>query len=380
MRKDTITVRRISSTEEFLGLKESWTALLSESGSYSAFLRWQWLWNWWEVYKEDTFELCVLVAEKNGKVVGIAPFYTKTVSWKGVYPLKRLMFLGTSEGAVTSEYMDIVTTEADGRAVTESFFDRMTRDSLCDDMVLQCADSGSSCISVLRDLAKEKGQYLDEARSKSPYILLPASYDELLKSLSPSLRRKISSGFKRAEVEDMRFRRTSDIAELDGDIGELVRLQRLRWEPRGMNFSLADGKFLEFQKLAIRELFETGLLELGFLSIDGRNYASVYNIHYNGKVYFYQSGLDTSYDKKLSPGTMLHAHSIKNAIDSGVKEYDFLLEGNTDSYKGRWANRCRHQSDLYIARSELVKAASVLKETARGVYRALGRPGRRETN
>ena len=68
----------ISITEDFILLKEKWNLLLSVSSADNFFLRWEWLWNWWEVFRTSNMELCILLIEKeNGEVVGIAPFYLK---------------------------------------------------------------------------------------------------------------------------------------------------------------------------------------------------------------------------------------------------------------------------------------------------------------
>ncbi len=115
-------------------------------------------------------------------------------------------------------------------------------------------------------------------------------------------------------------------------------------------------------------MLNNGNLELWFLSVDGENIAALYNIRYRNKIYNYQGGLDVSFDKRLAPGLLLHSHCIEEAIREGLREYDFLLMGDMDSYKKRWTRDYRYMCDVYLARPGIIKLAMAAKNKVRVFY------------
>src|SRR5262249_47539321 len=72
-------------------------------------------------------------------------------------------------------------------------------------------------------------------------------------------------------------------------------------------------------------------LELSWLVARGKPVAAAYNIVWNGKEHFYQSGRALDLPKEIRPGIVLHALAIRRAIDAGRREYDFL--GGRSQYK-----------------------------------------------
>jgi CelD/BcsL family acetyltransferase involved in cellulose biosynthesis len=79
--------------------------------------------------------------------------------------------------------------------------------------------------------------------------------------------------------------------------------------------------------------FEAGCLQLAFLEVKGEKAAGYLNFDYLDKLWIYNSGLDWKYSE-YSPGWVLLANLIRNAIDAGRTEFDFM-RGNED-YKYRF--------------------------------------------
>ena len=113
--------------------------------------------------------------------------------------------------------------------------------------------------------------------------------------------------------------------------------------------SFSNAMFQAFQKEAMKEMLAKGNLDLWFLSAAGKNIAAIYNIVYNNRVCFYQSGIDVSFDKTFSPGVLLHYHCMGDAMKRGLSDYDFMLKGNLDNYKGKWTKSCRVMKDVKIS-------------------------------
>lgn len=372
---DILHIQRINTFEDFYSLHEKWNALLNESPVNSFFLRWEWLYNWWKAYKEDKYNLCILLVFKGDELIGIAPFYIIKKNWKNILTIRRLMFLGTKEGSVISEYMDIIYKAGEEEAVIREIAEFIVQQDLCDDIFFNLIDASSKTIPLLEQTASDmKFLHIIHSKVESPYINLQNNYNDFLNGLSSSMRHKIRNNNKKLkEYKNIVFRKTSNISEFDADFEEFIRLHQFRWESKKFPGSFSGGRFKDFQKLVMPEMFKNGHLELRFLSVSGRNIAALYNINYNNKISFYQAGLDASFDNKLAPGLLLHNYSIQEAIKAGLREYDFLLMGNMDSYKKHWAKEHRYLCDIYVARTGIIKLAMGFRNKAKGCYHAINR-------
>jgi CelD/BcsL family acetyltransferase involved in cellulose biosynthesis len=374
---DILHIQRINTLEGFYSLNEKWNALLNESPVNSFFLRWEWLYNWWNAYKEDNYDLSILLVFRSNNLIGIAPLYVKKNSWKDLITIRRLMFLGTKEGSVISEYMDIIYRAGEEEAVIREITKFIVQQDLCDDIFLNLIDASSMTIPLLEQTAHDmKFLYIVNNKVESPYINLQSSYDDFLKGLTASMRHKIRDNERNLrKYSDIIFRKTSNILEFDKDFEELIRLHQIRWESRKFAGSFTGGRFKNFQKMVMPDMLKNGHLELRFLSVSGRNIAALYNVNYNNKIYFYQGGLDVSFDKNLAPGFLLHDYCIEEAIKAGLREYDFLLMGNLDSYKKHWAKDSKYMCGIYMARPGIVKHGVQFKNKMESVYHTIKNSG-----
>src|SRR5205823_2903580 len=107
-------------------------------------------------------------------------------------------------------------------------------------------------------------------------------------------------------------------------------------------------KFNAFHDAVLPQLLEAGALQLVWLSAHGRPVAAMYNIVWNNKVHFYQSGRDTTLPAHLRPGIVIIGKVIQQAIEAGRREFDFL--GGASSYKTQLALATRPLVLLRVAR------------------------------
>jgi len=277
------------------------------------------------------------------------------------------MFLGTREGHVISEYMDVIYKPAHAEAVLRALFGYIVQQDLCDDAQLHKVKTSSGTLSIIADIAREMDLYCTPSPPiRCPYITLPSTFEEFVARCGRATRQSIRRNSSRlTKFRDAAFRRTEDPSQLQPDFDEFVRLHQLRWRRRNQPGSFASPEFRRFQRLAMEAMCAHGHLDLWFLSIDGGNIAAQYNIRYGNRLYYFQSGLDVEFDRQLSPGTLLQSHCIQEAIKSGVREYDLLLQGSNDGYKDRWTDTHHAVCDLYLRRKGLRR--SILFMTERGM-------------
>jgi len=105
-------VNRVSENE-FSKLKDVWNSLVTNSDSDSLFLRWEWVFNWWVIWRNkiNEAELLVLVVFDGEEVIGLAPLYKGVRIINIFFAVKRIQFLGAAYQSILSirtEYLSIV--------------------------------------------------------------------------------------------------------------------------------------------------------------------------------------------------------------------------------------------------------------------------------
>lgn len=372
-----VELKVITKNEEFTGLERSWGALLERSSANSIFLSWDWLWNWWHIYAQDRDELRVLVWQQDGEVIGIAPFYIRKKRFAKVLPIRQLRFLGTQEegeGDVGSDYMDLICIAGREDEFVSAVWSSIAAQNLCDEMRFDRMDMAARSVPLLQRAALEAACALYPCEEfRSPYIKLPSTWDEYLKSLSSSLRYKIRNERRQLQnAEQEPFRIASNEQEAKQALDDLIHLHQKRWTGRGHTGSFSNSQFERFHRQLAPALLGKGRLQLATLNEKDETRAVLYNFFFANKIFFYQSGIDTA-PGAPAYGYLLHSYCIEQAIDTGMSEYDFLPKGGSDDYKDRFANDSRTVSGVHIVRSRLLRLAMMAREGARRLYYILKR-------
>jgi CelD/BcsL family acetyltransferase involved in cellulose biosynthesis len=173
-------------------------------------------------------------------------------------------------------------------------------------------------------------------RESSPLIDRPeGGWEEYLASRSKNLRQQLGRKQRKLEREhELRFRLSDDAARVGEDMQTLFRLHRARWGEEGSG-ALSGHRaafHLDFATLAL----ERGWLRLWMAEADGEPVAAWYGFRFGGAESYYQSGRDPDRERS-SVGLVLLAHTMRQAMDDGMREYRLLRGGET--YKDRFATR-----------------------------------------
>jgi CelD/BcsL family acetyltransferase involved in cellulose biosynthesis len=140
----------------------------------------------------------------------------------------------------------------------------------------------------------------------------------------------------------------------DALLRQLIRLHGLRWESRGEAGVLSDPQVQDFHRRAVPRLAEAGLARLYALRIGDTIAAVYYGLLHNGHAYGYLTGLDPDFAHE-SPGTLIIAHAMEQAIREGVREFHFLRGG--EAYKYGWGAVDRWNRRRTISRRQADAAA-----------------------
>jgi CelD/BcsL family acetyltransferase involved in cellulose biosynthesis len=361
----------VTATKEFADLENLWNGLLCLSQTHNYFLRWEWAWNWWQVYAKDTDKLNIIVIEKGAETVAIAPLYIRKKFVGGIIPIRQVMLIGTqsnSDGDVCSPYMSVICKAGEEDPTVEFIFKNLADNKLWDEIYLPRIDTSTTIFAAIQNKSFEAGfsaKILNQY--ESPYIQLPATWDDYLVGLSGSMRWKIRRQRKKLEDVAATFLKVKKQEELDSRFAELIALHQRSWETRGYGGAFSDERFVRFHHGMMREMIDKGNLELVLLYVGNEPKAALYNIIYDGTTSCYQSGTDRS-GKNIAFGYLLHSYCIEDAIKGGRKMYDFLPEGYMDDYKRHFANRTRTICDLCLVGSTFGKVLKEVEDRARSLY------------
>ncbi|MEA2781511.1 MAG: hypothetical protein QOK29_3055, partial [Rhodospirillaceae bacterium] len=126
----------------------------------------------------------------------------------------------------------------------------------------------------------------------------------------------------------------ADAATIGEQFEALLRLHGVRWASRGEPGGvLASAKLRDFHRQAAPAMLATGVLRLYALRIDGQTIGSYYGFLHRTRAYAYLTGFDPAYGFE-SPGTIILAHAIEEAMREGAREFH-MLRGR-EPYKYAW--------------------------------------------
>jgi CelD/BcsL family acetyltransferase involved in cellulose biosynthesis len=189
---------------------------------------------------------------------------------------------------------------------------------------------GSPSISILPRICGRLGIPLRlEETDRSPFIPLPGSFREYIENLGKKERHELRRKLRRASESEpaLAFRISASREELSRDFPSFISLHR-RSHPEKQRFM--DGRMEGFFREMAGEQFSAGRLRLAFLRGAKGDLAAAFQIESDGTLFLYNSGFDPE-ASGLSPGLVLIARCIEDAVRNGLKEYDFLR--GTERYK-----------------------------------------------
>jgi CelD/BcsL family acetyltransferase involved in cellulose biosynthesis len=227
--------------------------------------------------------------------------------------------------------------------------------ALAEDMTRALRRSGARL--AMTDSARLPGLDLD-GRTWDDYL------SERSRNFRSELKRKGRALERSHRVDYVAIRDARDVADA---LSEHFALHELRW-PVSSRQSQRARQVKRFHGDFARSAAARGWLRMWQLRVDERAIASWYGWNVGGRYAYYQAGLDPRW-ARFSPGTLLLAHTIREAIEEGCQTYEFLL--GEESYKQRFGTRTHGVASLTVAprRSLALAAAAGVWAARRGARR-----------
>ncbi len=319
----------------FEALEPEWNALLKQSGSDTIFLTWEWQRTWWHHLGEGA--LCVVTFRReDGALAGIAPLFRREGT---------LALVGCVE---VSDYLDVIAARGNEDAVYRALLDVLLgADFLKWDRLSLCnLPERSATYTQFKSLAEARG-LAAEARvdDVAPFIELPETWDAYLETLDKKQRHEIRRKLRRIAEVAYRWLPLERGEEIAPGVREFVELHKKSRPDKNV---FMDQRMQNFFAAMAETLHARGWLQLAFLEIEGTRAAAIFNLVYNNDVLVYNSGYDPEKYRAYSPGVVLFALSLQDAIAARRRRYDFL-QGN-EEYKYRLGARDAPVYALTIAR------------------------------
>lgn len=362
-----LTIRAVTSLEEFKGLTQEWEQLLRTVPGHSLFLTWEWLYCWTKHYLGDSRLRILLMLDDQERLVGIAPLYLRTTRAHGLIPLRELRYLGSE--TVCSSYLDVIANEKQKRAVLQGLYCYLFNEARGDWDVLTLSEvpAESSTIDMWNELFDEAGKVGEIVSTTCcPIIRLPGDVDTYRAGLGRSRRYMLQRKMKCLQgAGRIEYSRATSPADVDTALDWLITLHQRRWSTGSSGGVFASERSKRFHREIVQVLSERGRVSIDLLKLDDRPLAAIYGFIYQGVYYFYLPGFDPAASSKASPGLLLLYHRIEQAIRDGEHTVDLLwgaepykLECATDLRRSvtlRYYNR--HASALGLKLLESVKHA-----------------------
>ncbi len=157
---------------------------------------------------------------------------------------------------------------------------------------------------------------------------LPPTFAAYRGTLSKSLRYDVG---RMDRIAGARIER-ADAGTLERHLGIFFDLHRERWRSRGLPGAFG-ARAERFQRAWTARAMGRGWLALSTLWHDGAPAGAIYTMRLGAVRYFYQAGMAPG-AKAISPGTLLIAGAIREAIEEGQGQFDMMR--GAEGYKRRW--------------------------------------------
>lgn len=359
--------------EWLLSAEEAWTAVLEDSEAHRIFGGWAWASTWVRHFQAMATPTIIGCFDGND-LVAIAPWCSHR---RSLSPVDSLEFLGQAIGG--ADHLDVICRRGYEAEVADALATTLRKRQLIAwDTGHFVTSSGQSMLE--RVLRGTRGDWPARrtARGAAPYLTLEGNWRSFLagrfdKKRRYNIERQIRLAIDRAGLKV----EIAAVPEQAPDrIAELFRLHDLRKARQGESSAFTAAAAKDFHAELIGQLARNGQAVLASLRGPTGAVASACCFRAGGVVSYFQSGMDPAYERD-SVGTTLLALLIKDALETGQHEFDFLR--GAEPYKFSWANGQRDIVESSLFRNGLLGQVARMwcggKAWGRKALRSLRGPG-----
>jgi CelD/BcsL family acetyltransferase involved in cellulose biosynthesis len=343
--------------EALEALRREWQALF-HSASASPFLSWEWMGAWQRSFGQGRIPR-LLCARAGERLIGLLPL-AEEERWLAGLPMKvrRWSFLG--ERYVGADYLDVLAEPGREPEAAAAIFEHLAASGGFDVLELEgmAADSLSLPLLVRRFGDHAAYKYQLEPQAFCPQVEIAGNWEQVLAGSKRG--REFYRRVRRLHAKwNFEWRVVTEPEEAVAAFNRFLVLHEKRWARQGGSDAMSSAAHRAFHRAVVEQLAPTGLLRFEEMWLDGQCCASMYGMNAGERFCFYQIGYDPAWAKQ-SVGFMLLGLSIQDAVNRGVKTYDFLR--GSETYKFDWANCIRSTMRMRIASRSLISTLAITSE------------------
>jgi CelD/BcsL family acetyltransferase involved in cellulose biosynthesis len=319
-------------------LAAEWDDLLERSVNAPFFMGHLYQQTWWQHLGNDDLAL-IAIRTDPGQLVGLAPLYGK-INAAGQ---RELTFVGCMD---VSDYLDFLVDRDYVEPVYQALLDRL--DNLAWDKLYLCSLPHHSITHTrLAQAVTQRGwQAMVTQQDVCPVITLANDWEAYLAGIDKKQRHEIRRKIRKIETEaQTRWYTVESSQAVDGAMAVFIELHQKSTRDKE---DFWNDSLIGFFKSLAHRLAEAGWLKLFFIEVNGQPAAAMLCFDYQNEFLLYNSGFDPERFAQLSPGNVLTAYTIQEAIRLGRGRYDFL-RGN-EVYKFRFGAVAEPVYDLTVQR------------------------------
>jgi CelD/BcsL family acetyltransferase involved in cellulose biosynthesis len=339
------------------GLREAWSALSETAASPSLFTTFEWCRCWADTIGQNTLPL-ILEIQDGACTIGLAPF---CVDLRG--PARWLRFMGRDRAS--GDHLDLLCLPGREQDCLTAVLEHLAQpDAGFDGLLLGELDTDSPTLDAFTSWARRKGFTCRRREHRRvPYLALPATFEAVVAGLSSNMRYHIRRRRRGLSLLPGALIDTcGDADNLNPILDAFFELHRTRWLRERQPGNFADPVMQNFLREFCQAASRKEWLRLHVLRADNQIQGVLVAFHYRNVACYYQMGWNPDGSVE-SPGVVLLAHSIEQAVREGLSRYD-LLRGE-EAYKTRWTPTATEQVTLVIGTrltSRLALSADALKD------------------
>jgi CelD/BcsL family acetyltransferase involved in cellulose biosynthesis len=323
-----MSVKIVQTEEEFSALEPVWDELFESNPNHTPYQSWQWNASWWRHFGAPG-ELRLLVAEQEGRVIGIAPLRLK----RHLHGF-RFRHLGLISGK-RADYLDFLVRPG----YENAFFQQ----------ALEALDSGSESnffeIRDLRESSSNISALVTQALAGSRILALRVTETCVAVPLTESWETYLGTVSKRTRMDvgyDRRLFQKSFATELKiyttlpdvlEGLDDLIAVYRRRWRPEHGALYFDNEKTIAFEREICGRFAAAGVYRLYVLYAEGEPAAALSGVERN-RVFYAQLFSHSPDFHKYSVGNVLMGMAIEDCISRACTVLD-LTRGD-EAYKFRW--------------------------------------------
>lgn len=358
-----LKVEELHGNAALTALRTEWQELYRAAEAVP-FLSWEWLATWQEQLGAGREPLLLCVRDGQ-RLIGLLPLTVeerRLTNWFGKF--RRIAFMG--EAFAGTDYLDVLALPAQREAICRAAFEYLFNHVQFELLELEGMAADSPNLPLLEQmLAQRFGQRARFTLRRTtqytcPQVELNSDWETLLANTrrGDNFKQKLRRMRQRHAFE---YRVVTALAEVEAAFERYYQLHEKRWQQHGGSDATGHPRLREFQAAAVERLAETGLVRFEEIWLDGVCCASNYALDDGQNFYFYSAGYDQTH-RNLSPGLVLTGLSIENAIQRGLKRFDFLR--GDEGYKFDWSNAARETLTITLARRTVAATLHLARQQA----------------